>query len=107
MLTLIYIVIFVILFLIISNVLAENTSVFGDYPKVLAFCVTVLCMIGMSEAFSGIEGIEVNVVVLPYAALVISVIFVFLLKAILWVFRKKEGSSFSAKEKSSSKQSRR
>ncbi|MBI9017008.1 MAG: hypothetical protein JEZ07_07095 [Phycisphaerae bacterium] len=107
MLTLIYVVIFVILFLITSNVLAENTSVFGNYPKILAFCVTALCMIGMSEAFSGMEKIEVNVVLIPYAALVIGVVLMILLKAILWVFKKKEGSSFVAKEKSSSKQSRR
>ncbi|MBI9019452.1 MAG: hypothetical protein JEZ07_19560 [Phycisphaerae bacterium] len=88
MLTLIYVVIFVILFLIISNVLAENISVFGDYPKILAFCVTVLCMIGMFEVFSGMEGIQVNVVLLPYAALAIWIIIMFMLKTVFGFIRK-------------------
>ena len=79
----IYIVVFVVLFTVIHKVLKEH-PLFGKGSIIISVCASLLCMAGMQRMFAQGKGNEgsFDVILLPYAALGVSILFVLLLMLI-------------------------
>lgn len=79
---LIYIAIFIVLFVVIYNVLRENVF-FQSGNILISLCVSVLCILGIHRMIaqgkynSGGNGF--NIILLPYATLGISILFLMLI----------------------------
>ena len=85
---LIWIVVFLILFTVIRKVLKEQIFLEKGSP-IISLCVSLLCVVGMKRVFTaGKDGF--NPMLVPYAALGISVLFVLLLMFIGKLQKKEE-----------------
>lgn len=72
-------VIFIILVIVIYRVLDENTIFRGPAAASLAVCSALLCMIGLGR----FRDIELEVILLPYASLAVTLLLVLLVLAVL------------------------
>ncbi len=93
---LIYIAIFVILFVVIDQSLKAGLSYDGNSRLVLSACVTLLCMIGMKDMLSSTGSVEIEVMLLPYAALGVAILAVILIAGICTLFRKRSARTSEA-----------
>ena len=77
----IYIVVFLILFAVIRKVLKEQILLEKGSP-IISLCVSLLCVVGMQRVFTASKGSDFHPMLVPYAALGISILFMLLLMLI-------------------------
>ena len=77
----IYITVFVVLFVVIHKVLKEH-PIFEKGNVIISLCVSLLCIIGMRRMFVQGDGEGLDGMLLPYAVLGISILFMLLLMLI-------------------------
>lgn len=91
--------IFVILFLIILNVLQQMSFFKGKTATIVALCISLLCILGLHQYFfvtteigeisenSENSGTELNIILLPYAALALAILLLIFLLFAATIFR--------------------
>jgi hypothetical protein len=82
------VILFLILFAVCLQVLQRVPLFQGNSAKVLAVCVALLCLVGLGRMFTGFKkdtsGSGWDVILLPYAALALAILFGLIL---LWAAR--------------------
>ena len=82
------VILFLILFGVCLQVLQRLPLFQGNSAKVLAVCVALLCLLGLGRMFTGFKedtsGSGWDVILLPYAALALAILFLLIL---LWAAR--------------------
>ena len=88
--------IFAILFVVIDQSLKAGLSYDGNSRLVLSVSVALLCMVGMKDMLLSTGSVEVDVMLLPYAALGVAILAVILMAGICTLLRRRRDRSSDA-----------
>ncbi len=97
-----------VLLLVVNLKVLKQIPTFHEHASILAVCVTILEMFSLRQRLNE-ENFRVNFILLPYAALAVSVLLTLLLLLLTWLLRGKKGQDpphrFFSAQKDGMKQS--